>query len=296
MADKVAVAEIKKTAPLETKIFELIESGPRVQFFKTLEDGSRLAVQNYDEYTPHMVYTFTDKEGNSRTIRFLKASNDIDLDKQIKAGFEANLKITEADRSELRFKKGKLITNKKNVLAFLAAAPCNETFEGDRGDYQVIFKEFKPEISRKKNADLALKQAKAIIAIEDFTDEQMDTKLLKINGSSYSLPESSDEKKEALLDIINEVSGQDLSILETIIEELKADDLEVLIGKAINKKVISFIEAPGQIMIKRNGTFVKLLQVSEDHSEDQKIALFIDTLRTEEGKITITAIKEALAK
>ncbi len=294
MADK--VAEIKKTAPPETKIFELIESGPRVQFFKTFEDGSRMPVQNYDEYTPHMVYTFTDNEGNSRTIRFLKASNEIDMDKQIKAGFDANTKITEADRAELRFKKSKLISNKKNVLAFFAACPSNQAFDGDRGDYQVIFKEFKPEISRKKNADLALKQAKAIIAIEDFTDEQMDTKLLKINGSSYSLPESSDEKKEALLDIINEVSGQDLSILETIIEELKADDLEVLLGLAINKKVISFIEAPGQIMIKRNGTFVKLLQVSEDHTEDQKISLFIDTLRTEEGKITLTAIKEALAK
>ena len=300
MAEKTAVVEEKvveeKVVPVLSKIFELIESGPRVQFFRTNEDGTRMAVQNYDEFTPHMMYTFTTQEGNSRTIRFLKASNDIDLDVQIKAGFEANLKITEADRSELRFKKNKLISNKKNVLAFLAAAPSNENFEGDRSDYQVTFREFKPEISRKKNADLALKQAKAIVALEDFTDEQMDSKLLKINGSAYQLPQLSEEKKEALLDIINEVSAEDLSILKTILEQGKEDDLEVLLGKAINKKVISFIEAPGQIMIKRNGTFVKLLQVSEDHNEEQKIALFIDTLRTEEGKITLTAIKEALVE
>ena len=288
----------KKTAPeaLVTKIFELIESGPRVQFFRTLEDGSRMPVQNYDEYTPHMVYTFTDNDGNSRTIRFLKASNDIDMEKQVKAGFLDNLKITEADRSELRFKKGKLISNKKNVLAFLAAAPSNENFEGDRGDYQVIFREFKPEVGRKNNADLALKQARAIVALEDFSNEQMDNKLLKINGSAYALPESIEEKKEALLDIINEVSANDLTVLETILEKEKGtDDLQVLLGKAINKKVISFIEVPGQIMLKRNGKFEKLLQVSEDHSEEQKIALFTDTLRTEEGKINVTAIKEALA-
>lgn len=276
----------------ETKIYELIRSGARVPFFKTFEDGSRMEVENYDDYTPHMVYTFADTEGNSRTIRFLKASNEIDLDKQIKAGFDANVKITEADRAEIRFKKNKLITNKKNVKAFFEACPGNEAFEGDRGDFQITFREYKPELSRKKNSDLALKQARAIIALEDFTDIEMDSKLIQIMGSAYSLPLLETEKKEALLDIINESEES----LDIILEKGKEDTIEVILGKAINKKVISFIEAPGQIMIKRNGIFGKLLTVSEDHSEEQKIALFTDVLRTEEGKITLVAIKEALLK
>lgn len=284
-------AEMPTPAKPVQKIYELIKSGPRVQFFRTLEDGSKIEVENHDEFTPHLVYTFTDSEGNSRTTRFLKAANSIYQDEQIKAGFPANSKIGEADRAEIRFKGSKLVTSKKNVQQFLDNCPANEKFEGDRGEYQVCFREFKPEIVRKKNSDLALRQAKCIIALEGFSEEQMDTRLIRINGSGFGLPPTIEEKKEALLDLINEVDYETLAL---ILEEDQKDSIDIIVGKAINKKVLSFIEAPGQISIKRNGSFVKLLQVSEDHSEEQKIALFIDTLRTEEGKITLTAIEEAM--
>lgn len=288
-------AEIAPVTPAKIlqKIYELIPSGNRVTFFKTFPDGSKMPVVNHDDYGLHLTYTFTDKEGLSRTTRFLKAANTIWQDEQIKLGFPANQKLTEADRAEVRFKGSKIITTKKNVQDFLVNCPSNEAFEGDRGEYQVLFREFKPEISRRKNSDLALRQAKCILALEEMTPEQMDNKLLQINGSAYELPVDKEEKKEVLLDLVNELDYETLAL---ILEKEAEDSIEVIIGKAINQKVLSFIEAPGQISIKRNGEFAKLLQVSEDHNEEQKIALFIDTLRTEEGKITLTAIKEALNK
>jgi hypothetical protein len=270
------------------KIYQLIQSGDRVKFFRKQKGSNqRLAAANsISDYQIPLKFTFTDEQGMSRTIRYLSQSNTIYQDEQIKNGFLANIKLTSRDRADLKFKGGFLIAKKKNVQDFLDTCPCNEAFVGDRDGAMILFREFKPAEGKKENISRAYNQAKAVIAMKEFSESEIDKKLIEIFGSLLKLPKERQDKEELMIAAINDTP----SALDIILKENKTDEVMITIGLAINNDVLSFIKNPEYVMLKRVDEWEQLRRVSRDNSEQQKVALFADFLQSTEGKTTLEVI------
>lgn len=290
----------KQQEVLVPKTYHLIKSGPRVQLLRTIE-GKKVPVEVWDDFPMPLKFRTTDAEGNSITYRFVSECNEVEMAAQIKLGFLANYKFTQRDRDSLRFKNGYLTSTRKNIKAFLDIIPANESFTGERDETEVLFREYKPEVVRKATLNLGLRQAQALVAAHKLSEEQMDIKLIKIYGSAYQLPvadtaeRTKEAKLEALQDAINLVDDNNSeSVLAIITETDDQDNVETIIGKAVNAGIISFLEKADQIMIKRNGAFVEFLKISDQQNEEQKMNLFIDRLSASDGGSMLTAVKEAL--
>lgn len=289
----------KQQEVLVPKTYHLIKSGPRVELLRTIQ-GKKVPVEVWDDFPMPLKFRTTDAEGNSITYRFISESNEVEMAAQIKLGFLANYKFTQRDRDSLRFKNGYLTSTRKNIKAFLDTIPANEAFTGERDETEVLFREYKPEVVRKANLNLGFRQAQALVAAHSLSEEQMDIKLIKIYGSAYQLPVGADAEKqkeaklEALQDAINAVDDNSESVLTIITKTEDQDNVETIIGKAVNAGVISFLEKADQIMIKRNGLFVEFLKISDQQNEEQKMNLFIDRLSASDGGPMLTAVKEAL--
>lgn len=274
------------------KEYRLIISGDRVKQFKTIGDN-KIFVDTINDWRPSLVSRFTDEKGKRKVLRFLAESDDVEMDKQIANNFPANTKIGQEDRDELTFKKGILITEKANVILYLDSIPENKSFRGDRGATQPQFEEYIASVQSKKNVSLGLMQAKAILFVNKMTDDELENKLLKINGSTYEIPETREDKIEAMYAIVSDIDEEKSEIFEIIGEDTK-EDVVTLVGRAINAKVLSFINKPNNIQLKRNGEWKDVWPVSDQHTEQQKQDMFLDRLNTTEGAAMVVAIQEAL--
>lgn len=287
---------------MSKKIYRLLDAGPKVKFTRTTEDGQKIAVEIYNPWRPHLRYRVTTPEGKSQTLRFLRESDSIDQAQQIKDGFLANLPFSTADRRELDFINGEIETDKVNVQKFLDAIPHNKAYAGDRTGFDIRFEEFIPVVARKLNLALGKKQAQAALAMHDMAEEEMDIAILKIHGSAFQLPVGDDTREgiesriSAKMEILQNEINDNEAALDIILEAKQTDTVETIIGKAVNAGVLSFIEQPDAVMIKRDGKWVKLLAISDQHDETQKQQLFRDRLESEDGKPMLKAITEQLIK
>lgn len=273
------------------KVYQLITTGDRVTFFRKMKDGRKVPVAStVSDYKVPLKYTFTDEAGESKTIRFLKASNTPYQDEQIKAGFLANIKLTSSDRNELLFKNGFLVTAKANVQKYLDIAPCNEAFKGDRDNVPVLFREYKPKDDKKKNFNHAMRQAEAVTKMRDFEESEIDEMLVGIFGSHVTIPKDMEDKQELMLFAINEHDHA----LDIILKKKEADKTAVLIGLAINAGVLSFQNDPKYVQLKAKDKWENIKNLSEEHNEEQKLSLFKDFIDSSDGKALKSSIETAL--
>lgn len=282
-------------AQVAKKIYHLIRSGARAKLTRGVVDGNRVEVDTWDDYKIPAKYRTVDENGKSVVLRLLAECDSIDQAEQVKLGFPANLKFTERDGQLRLFKNGKLESTRSNQIAFFDSIPGNIAFKGDRGDYSVLFEEYIPQVAQKQNVDFGFKQAQAMVAAYNLDEATIDTKLIRLYGGTYQLPDTRDAKLEAIQDAINEAT-ETSAALDIILETSETETIETTIGKAINAGVLSFIQKPDQVMIKREGQFVDFLKISADHTEQQKLDLFIDRLSASDGKVMLNAVKEALLK
>ena len=228
------------------KTYQLIEVGNRVNYVQRFPDGTILRYKNPPKsYKPPRKLVFTDEEGRVQVVRYLRSANTIYQDKQKELGFGENVKITRFDSKDVEFVNGFLTTNKQTVIDFLEKTPLFEGWVGDRQGISAVCREFKPQENKKKNISLAQNQANAVIAITKMDADKLDTVLLMLYGGHYPLPIEIEDKQEALLDAINDNELSELAITH-ILGEPKDDDIEILIGKAINANVISFTQKKGK--------------------------------------------------
>lgn len=290
--------------PNEEVIFKLIMSGTRVQMFRTeTNTKQKIPVHNAVTMNISSIVQFVDESGESVRLRYISAVQEIDYYKQIdRAGkykVSENYKLNRLDRRDLKFYNGYLVTKKSHLIEFLRRTPENALFKGiDNGGVQVFFEEFSPVESRKKDISLGFRQAEAIVALKGMKDtnqsDRLDSKLLRMYGVHLTLPTDMDEKISLAIDKVNE-SADNTSALDIILDTADENDsITVTIGKAISEKVISFIQKPDKIMINRAGSknpvWDELQSISTEHTEQEKVQLFIDIMSTENGKSTLDAI------
>lgn len=278
----VLVDSIKSTAQIYVK------TGPDNR------DGLRLD-------TPRRVglflqHVFTDKTGKQKKTRFKKGSTSIFMDEQIKAdNIPANDKYTEEERNTLLFVNGVLVTSDEYLQTFLDKDnnPQREDFTGrNRGNAGPIFVELDEEaLADEENAFLQ-KMSKALMKIFSMDLVESQSLISLIYGSSYPAPArlkdcqnlcaKACEGDEQTIDLIlNDGWGED-------------SDITVLLGKAINLKVVSFDMKPNFVQIKKGEKWIDSKMIVAD-SYEQREMLFKQYLASEEGELTKKDIEGIVA-
>jgi hypothetical protein len=274
---------------MSTKTYVLLDSmNADAPVYQTLPDGTRTKVVKIRSHRPTMRQTFQDKTGMSRTIRYKSNSNFIFQDEQLeKEKLEANVPWTTAERRDLEFKFGTLVTNKKVAQDYLEAHPEFEGFEGTCDEVGGRRYKLLDEIGEAsiKNEDTR-KRVKAANKVFDLDLEAAQEMLIRLNGSYFATPDDLAICQNMLIEFIDdaEEAGLDAVLKENV--EINIDDkTSILIGKLINAKVLSFDAVQGKISKKnKDGKWIEIREMSDEYSLDERLRLFSDFLNTADGK------------
>lgn len=240
--------------------------------------------------------TFRDKEGNQRTIRLKLGCPEIDLHKQIKEYMiPANEKYTQAERDALRFENAMLMTEDELVQKYLETSPQYDKFwdkgkdgKGKTGSCvsikQPLYKLYDKAAEVNEDDRLFNKRVDCAVKIRELkTREDAAALLVRINGSSFRIPSELAECKQLLRDYLDDADEEMMDGL------LKTDDtidekVTVLIGKAIDKGVISFDKVANYVVKIRDNRTINLREISSSYSQPERERLFREFLISKEGR------------
>lgn len=257
---------------------------------------------------------FQDRTGKRKVIRLrLSQTDEIDMQEQKKLGIDANVKHTWNDKRAVEFKWSVLTTGNLTVQKFLETSPQFEdnwipdaegrTYvceEIDQPLYKLLdetkdilgrSKEFKQRVqAANRISDLSLREAQELI--------------IKLFGSFAVPPKVSGEKTEevalaecqnALVDYIDDLDAAGLTEFLTDREDTVDEKVTVLIGKAIQAKILAFDDVPNEVTMYKGGAKIKIFMVPDEYGVEERLRQFADFLVTEKGKTYFDELSKLLA-
>lgn len=250
--------------------------------------------------------TYTDREGNNRTIRLKLNCNSIFQDEQIeKHKIPANEKYTQAERDALMFRDGSLTTENLTVQKYLEASPQFNGFwvkdkDGKVGSCselrQPLYTVYDENIeldTEDRMFMLRLKAANKIAAINDVKVAQ--ELMYKLNGSFFKAP---NEIKKCRSELIRFLDESDEAMLEKLLEgDMNVDEkTTVLIGKAIGLEIISFDRVEDQVVKISGSKVVNLKEISSEYTPEERKRYFSEFLTSNDGKLLMQDLEKEVKK
>lgn len=269
----------------EFKTYVLLDhmNPSNTSIYRRINKNQRQLMNKLPKYRPYMQVTFTDKDGNNKTIRYKSTTNEIYQDAQIKAGILANEKFRSQEYRDLEFTNSVITTNKPTVQKYLETYPGFAGFEGScadvkRQEYTLYDKanEIKTSNATTKKR---LEAGNKIFSLDlDGTKEL----LYRIYGSSYVPSEIVDDNHAALIEYLD---GSDDAIEDILKETVNSDDeATILIGKLLTADLISFDALKGQVAKKKGKDWIPVKAISNEYSFDERKRHLGEFLTSDAGK------------
>lgn len=281
---------------IKPKIYHLIDNGESsVQIYQRVNKNQRVRIGNRKDDRPYLQVTFTDEEGINRTMRFKLNCNTPYQDDQIeKHKILANERFTDAERGMLYFKNGVLVVQNPNAQTFLDKHPQNEAFKGDCPDVtKKLFREFVPEEKTKREVGAFKRRLEAANKVASVSLEEGQSLLMRLHGSFYKPAEDIDGVITALVAYLDE---SDDAGVEEILRDGKTlqDEITILIGKALQKDVISFTESGMEnfVVKKKGGNVIPLKEISGNLPLAERKRLFADFLASNDGVLHLDDLRK----
>lgn len=279
---------------MENKTYVLLDSlDATAPIYQTLPNGQRSQIKKMPFYRPLLQVTFVDKDGKNRTIRYKRNSDKIFQDEQIKDGILANERFTDAERDDLRFRNGMLVTRLPIAHRFLEAHPEDEAFEGI-SDVKPTFKLLDKKVEAKiTNKDLK-RRLEAANKIFDLSLSEAKAMLIRLNGVYFETPSEIEDCQNLLINYLDDTDEK--GVEEILKDELNVDEkTTVLIGKCINAGILSFDKVEGKVSkLLKGGEWKAIRDMSNQYSASEKERLFSDFLNTTDGALLKTDLENSL--
>lgn len=290
------------------KTFALLSNGTVFSDFARLTTEGKQVFDELNETRLLPLRSVILINGKRTVLRYLsECGTTINQDEQIKLGFakagDPN-EFSRQSRDDNQITNG-FISSKNDIhLEYLEKTGFNRDIaEGysrvlEFGEY---YKEYKPQIAVKENNEFTRLQAKALTRFDELSDEDKQTVLLKINGSFYQFSDDKEDWYTDITSIVNsstQVDRKNIDLILNFAESKKTavTDVSVIIGRGIDKKILSFTEDTESIMSKSkvSDKWVKVLSVTPTLPLESKLSLFTDYLQTKDGETVLNNIKAAL--
>lgn len=224
---------------MAVKTYELLDhTRPTAPVFVQVSKDQRIRMDTLPLWEPHLIYTFTNKEGKNQTVRLKFNTNEIDQALQIKDGILANVGFTQQEKNAVKFINGRLSTANDVVQRFLESIPEYEGFTGVRtGEFRAMFRQYVAKDKVKaENTDFKkrVQASNAIIAIED-KDEAF-ALMQHLNGEGTVVePEDIEEAQNALVAFLDQADDEGL---DAIINFNKKEEPKKIVEKPKDKELV----------------------------------------------------------
>lgn len=265
----------------------LDELDSNAPIFQVVGANQKIQIKKVPVYPLFLQLTFTSEDGKNRTIRYKGNSNSIWMDEQIKDGILANEKFTTAEREARKFKNGIAMVTNTTLQEFYDNHPGNENFKGVCDAMpRPVFKELDETVEVKKSNSEFKKRLEAANKIASLDLPKAQDLLIRLYGSSYLVPDTEEECQNQLADFLDD-AGEDgmKEIMKSDSETTVDEKTNILIGKLVNAGKLSFSQTDGEISkLGKDGKWIKVRDMSNDNSIDEKIRLFGNWLNTNDGK------------
>ena len=271
---------------MSSKVYVLTDNmAPSAPIYNRINAEQRQRIDKLPLYAPYLKITFANAEGKNVTIRYKQNTDEVYLDKQIKAGVEANEPFTTNERRAVEFKNGVLVTNDEALQSYLDLYPGNETFRGRCADIrEVQFKRYDKDKEMANTNASFKKRAKAANKIADLDLKGMQEMIVRLNGAFMVPP---DDEVEAQNMLINYLDNSEEEGLDSILkDDLNVDEeTNIFLGSLIKNKIISFSEIADNISKMKDGKWIPVKEIPDAYEPEERKRLFSDFLNSNAGKL-----------
>lgn len=312
-------------------VFELVNEERVPNSPYSLEGSEHIILDTPPSRNLPPVCEIIDEDGNGKKIRYIRGCNTIDFDEQVKLGYPAGRKTTAAEFNDLTILNGQLIAKNNALISYLRAAKWMKGNNTNGG--RAMYFEANPEQElsdlfdqQSLQIDLGMKLKTAPRAAV------MD--VLRLNDMIHAIGNEKNERLQAIKMLENESAVRWLTtnldkiiakhqpvepvvpalpeglhgenLVTAMMEEAaptpapsdlfeSADnDLKILLSVAIENGVISLLQIPGAVAIKRAGKWTTLVDISDDGGQEEKKAKLLDYLKTTDGEAALASIKKGI--
>lgn len=289
------------------KTYVLLEhTRPSADVFIQVNKSERVRMNRRILDHAYLRMTFTDREGNYKTIRLKTGSKSIDQSEQIKAGILANAPFTQTEKDAVRFSNGVLMTGNITVQEFLEASPQYDKFwvADDKGRIgfcdeivRPLYTLYDERTEIVSEDQLFLKRLKAANKIASLNLEQAQSLMIRLNGSFFKTPNTIEECRLGLVDFMDNANDAGLDDILRDEDSMNIDErATVLIGKAIKAGVISFDRVPNQVVKMKNGAVVaNLKEISSEYDLEERKRYFAEFLTSNDGKLLYQDLEKEIS-
>ena len=248
------------------------------------------------------------ENGKRVVLRYLaECSDSVVQEEQIKKGFPKANDPNEFSRQSMQdnYISNDFIVSKNEAhLEYLERAGFNAELPPSSTrvlEYGAYYKEYKPQQAVKANNAFTKDQVRALAKFETLSEADKKTVLLKIKGSFYTFSEDKEDWYADITAIVNASTEIDRNAIDIINEYEAAKknetvDVSVLIGTAIDKKLISFKDDNENVLARGKATdkWNKIFSLTPTLPLESKLSLFTDFLKTKDGEPVLNSIKESI--
>ena len=290
--------------PVKTYVL-LSHTKPTSEIYQRVNANQRVRLDKRPVDHAYLKQTFY-KNGRNRTARLKLNCDTIWQDEQMKpeVGIPANEPFTPRERDAVKFVNEMLITSNPIVQNYLESVP---QFDGwwkeDKGEvgmsdetplYTLLDKEVEAKATN-SGFKKRLKAANKIAAIEDLKEGQ--DLMIRLNGSFFIPPDDILDIQNALIDFIDDADDAMLDALLKEDKDVSVDEkATILIGRAINEKIISFEALTNQVGKKKGDGWVEVKEISSEHSLEERKRYFAEFLTSDDGKLLRADLEKELKK
>lgn len=245
--------------------------------------------------------TFQDYEGRSITHRLKFGCNELDQAKQMKEfGIEANRPFSQIERDSVRFYHGSLSTTNQLVQKYLESIPLYDKFwdKDDQGRQrycdevsQPLYKCYDENEEIVTDNKMFKKRLDAANKIAKLNLGQAHELLRRLYGGFTKLPLTIEAAQNELVDYMDGCEEKELDDFMRE-ERTAAEELEIVVGRAIDAGIVSFDNVQDQVTVTKNKKPMSVFEVSSTLPQDERKRLFIQFLLSDDGK----ALRNDLAK
>lgn len=290
------MAKVTTKNPVKPKIYHLIDNGKSsIEHYQRISKHQRVRLGVRKNDRPYLKITCTEADEVNRTLRFKLNCNSIDQAEQIeKYKIPANEKFSDAERGMLQFKNGVLVVTNKIAQQFLDRHPQNERFNGECPDVtQKLFREFVPEEKTKNEVNAFRRRLDAANKVASVSLEEGQALLIRLHGSFYKAPDDINDVIAALVAYLDEADDKGV---EEVLRDGKTlqDEITILIGKALQKEVLSFEEAGMEnfVVKKKGGQIIPLKEISATLGLQERKRLFAEFLASNDGVLHLEDLRK----
>ena len=298
-------------------VFELLSNDYENTTVKQpINDGMQhFYPKSYLTRRPHLSYVVTDELGKVKTKRFINGCNSIDREEQIKLGYDKNFEPTRVESDKLRFHNGFCVVTDQNVLNFLWESPQHLLYKGNRDNTtEVLYRLQEKGLEATSTAVLLNLTNKALTVVGNLLDVDNDYAnvnkdaiqniLFTLYGAHYVIPENpadiynnfgaelglATDKDDDIFKVI--FAQKDNKLTEQIDVSIS---LNILLGKAIEEKIISFDIEPNNVHLKIGKNYQVCYNCATNTSTNEELKnFFIEYLKTEDGVKLVKTIEKNL--